>query len=304
MAKPATTDPQFPIYIPSKGRAKSRLTVKALERMGVPFHVVVEQSQLDDYAQVIDRSKLLVLDPAYQRDYDTFDALGDSKSKGPGPARNFIWDHAISRGYAWHWVMDDNIRRFYRLNRNLKVECFDGTPFRVMEDFVLRYQNIGMAGPCYAMFVIRKRPVPPFITGTRIYSCNLIRNDVPFRWRGRYNEDTDLSLRMLKAGWVTVQFNAFLQSKVGTQTVRGGNTAEFYEREGTVPKSVMLAAMHPDVTRLMHRFGRDHHIVDYRQFKQLKLLRKPDVEIKSGVDDYGMRLKRRTVSGAFLTVDE
>ena len=127
MAKPATTDPQFPIYIPSKGRAKSRLTVKALERMGVPFHVVVEQSQLDDYAQVIDRSKLLVLDPAYQRDYDTFDALGDSKSKGPGPARNFIWDHAISRGYAWHWVMDDNIRRFYRLNRNLKVECFDGT---------------------------------------------------------------------------------------------------------------------------------------------------------------------------------
>jgi len=44
----------------------------------------------------------------------------------------------------------------------------------------------------------------------------LIRNDVPYRWRGRYNEDTDLSLRMLKDRWCTIQFNAFLQGKAAT----------------------------------------------------------------------------------------
>ena len=105
-----------------------------------------------------------------------------------------------------------------------------------------------MSGPNYFMFASRKTAVPPFVTNTRIYSCNLIRNDVPFRWRGRYNEDTDLSLRMLKAGWCTIQFNAFLQFKMSTQTVKGGNTADFYAVEGTGAKSAMIVALHPDVS--------------------------------------------------------
>jgi hypothetical protein len=101
---------------------------------------------------------------------------------------------------------------------------------------------------------------------TRIYSCNLIRNDVPFRWRGRYNEDTDLSLRLLKAGYCTVQFNAFLQGKLNTQSVKGGCNTDFYSREGTQPKSDMQVRLHPDVSRITFRFGRYHHFVDYRRF--------------------------------------
>lgn len=285
-------DPQFPLYIPSKGRADSRLTVKALESMGVQYRVVIESQEWNAYAAVIDPKRLLVLDPAYQRDYDTFDDLGDTKSKGPGPARNFIWDHAIAEGHAWHWVMDDNICWFGRFNRNLKVPVSDGTVFRCMEDFALRYVNVAMVGPQYEMFVPRKVPVPPFVTNTRIYSCNLIRNDVPFRWRGRYNEDTDLSLRMLKAGWCTIQFNAFLQKKMTTQKLKGGNTDAFYAIEGTLPKSEMQVKMHPDVSRLVWRFGRWHHHVDYTPFKRTKLIRRKDIDIQNGTDDYGMTLKR------------
>ena len=59
-------NPSFPIFIPSKGRADSRLTVKALEMMGVPFRVVIEEQQWDQYAAVIDKNKLLVLDKKYQ----------------------------------------------------------------------------------------------------------------------------------------------------------------------------------------------------------------------------------------------
>jgi hypothetical protein len=133
---------------------------------------------------------------------------------------------------------------------------------------------------------------PPFILNTRIYSCNLIRNDAPFRWRGRYNEDTDLSLRMLKAGWCTVQFNAFLQWKKWTQQLKGGNTAEFYAREGTLAKSQMQVAMHPDVSRLVWKFGRWHHHVDYRRFRKNTLRRRPDAVIPSGVNNYGLTLTR------------
>ena len=284
-----THHPQFPIYIVSKGRWDTRFTSKTLEKINVPYRIVVEEQEADRYRAVIEPSKVLVLDKAYQRDYDTFDSLGDTKGKGPGAARNFVWDHSVAEGHAWHWVMDDNIRYFYRLNRNLYAEVLDGTIFRCMEDFVLRYVNIAMAGPQYFMFAPRKFSMPPVGFNTRIYSCNLIRNDTGFRWRGRYNEDTDLSLRMLKAGWCTVQFNAFLQHKEVTQKIKGGNTAEFYAKEGTLPKSQMLVAMHPDVAELVLKWGRAHHYVDYKPFKANRLIKKDDAEVVRDTDDYGMR---------------
>jgi hypothetical protein len=286
-------NPQFPLYIVSKGRADSRLTSKALELMNVPYYIVVEDQEYADYSAVIDPKKILILDPQYKRDYDCFDSHGLTKSTGPGPARNFAWDHSIQCGYDWHWVMDDNIREFLRLTNNLKIRLLDGTGFRAMEDFSLRYSNVGMSGPNYRSFASQNSVIPPFVVNTRIYSCNLIRNAVPYRWRGRYNEDTDLSLRMLKDNWATVQFNAFLQDKLRTQVLGGGNTAEFYANEGTTAKSEMQVAMHPDVSKLTWKFGRVHHEVDYRPFKSIPLKFKDDYSQVRGINDYGLVLKTR-----------
>lgn len=282
--------PRYPVYIPSKGRWESRITMRHLDAMRVPYFVIVEEQEFGAYASVIDRSRLLVLPPRYQAEYETCDDLGDTKSRGPGPARNFAWDHAVSIGASWHWVCDDNIAGWFRLNRNMKIPVADGTSFRCMEDFTLRYRNIAMAGPNYFKFASRKSKMAPFAMNTRLYSCILIRNDIPFRWRCRYNEDTDLSLRVLKSGLCTVQFNAFLQDKTTTQRVAGGNTAEFYQHEGTLPKSRMLVEMHPDVTKVVWRFGRWHHHVDYSRFKANKPILRPDAVIPAGTDNYGMRL--------------
>jgi hypothetical protein len=246
-------NPQFPIYIPSKGRCESRVTMRFFDAIGVPYSVVVEELEYSSYAAVIDRSKLLVLDERYKRDYRLLIELAPDQSTGSGPARNFAWDHAIASGSGWHWVIDDNIRGFYRLNENLRLRVGDGTLFKCMEDFVLRYKNIALAGPKYRFFIAPLHKYPPFITNTRIYSCILIRNNLPFRWRGRYNEDTILALDVLKAGWCTVQFNAFLQDKMATQTLRGGNTDAFYAEEGTLPKTRMLVKAHPDVARLTRK---------------------------------------------------
>lgn len=286
--------PKFPLYIPSKGRADSRLTSKALTLMGVPHFIVVEPHEVDLYRKACAGSLAAVveLDLGYKARYELCDDLGLTKSTGPGPARNFIWDLSIASGHPWHWVMDDNIQAFYRFNRNAKIKCADGACFAAMEDFCLRYRNVAMAGPNYEMFAPSKSVQPPVAFNTRIYSCNLIRNDVPFRWRGRYNEDTILSLDMLKAGWCTVQFNAFLQKKRWTQEKKGGNTAEFYSKEGTLPKSKMQVAVHPDVSKLVWKFGRAHHHVDYSPFKTNRLVLRDGVERPSGVDDYSMTLRR------------
>ena len=286
-----------PIYIVSRSRWQfdRRLTTRVLDEMHVPYRVVAEADEADQYAQAVGRERVLVLDPDYQRTYETCDDLGASKSIGSGPARNFAWDHARAAGADWHWVVDDNIRGFYRLCRNLKVPLLDRTLFRVMETFCDRYANVAVAGPNYEFFAKHRQLLPPFVMNTRIYSCCLIRNDLPFRWRGRFNEDTILSLDVLKEGWCTVQFNAFLQHKLRTQSMPGGNT-ETYIREGTLEKSRLLARVHPDVARVVWKFGRWHHQVDYRPFRQNRLIRRADVEIPSGVDNFGLRLVSRAAA--------
>lgn len=298
-------NPQFPVYLPTKGRHEYMVTSKALTALNVPHFLVVEPQQCDDYRAAVARMNLsatvLELDLGFKDRYEVCDNLGLTKSTGPGPARNFAWEHSRRAGAEWHWVMDDNIKWFYRLNRNLKVPVGDGTIFRVMEDFCARYSNVAMAGPNYFMFASRKSRMPPFVANTRIYSCNLIRNDVGFRWRGRYNEDTILSLDMLKAGWCTVLFNAFLQEKMETQKLPGGNTDDFYLAEGTkgnakysdkgtIAKSQMLVDVHPDVSSIAYRFKRWHHHVDYAPFKKNKLIVRPGVEIQTEPNDYGMQL--------------
>jgi hypothetical protein len=285
------------------------LTSKALTEMGLKHFIVIEPQQMDDYIKAIKHWNLLAtpleLDLSYKEKYELCDNLGLTKSTGPGPARNFAWDHSIDKGYDWHWVMDDNIKKFERLNNNKRFFVKSGAIFRAMEDFVLRYKNVAMAGPNYHMFCIPKAKHPPFMINTRIYSCNFIRNSLFNRWRGRYNEDTILSIDLLKKGWCTIQFYAFLQDKAPTQTVKGGNTEEFYHKEGvlekgqkyafggTDAKSLMLVNVHPDVAELKWKFGRLHHLVNYKVFKKNKLILRDDIRINKEINNYGMKLNGR-----------
>jgi hypothetical protein len=272
-------DLQFPIYIPSKSRAEIATTPRFLDSIGVPYRLVIEEQQFAEYNKFFPAEKLIILDPIYKKTFDPLMELQEGQSTGSGPARNFLWEHSIAEGHEFHWTMDDNIQLFARLHKNQRIPVGDGTIFAAMEEFVLRYENIAMAGPQYWMFAPSRAKLPPFVVGTRIYSCNLIRNDLPYRWRGRYNEDTILSLDILKSNhWQTVLFNAFLQYKITTQKMAGGNTEAFYAEEGTLPKSQMLVDAHPDVSKVSWKFNRWHHHVNYEKFKDIPLIKKANYE--------------------------
>ena len=279
-------NPDYPVYIISKGRWEKRLTSKALELMSMPYRIVIEPQEYEQYSAVIDPKKILVL---------PFSNLG----QGSIPARNWVWEHSISEGAARHWILDDNIENFKRFNRNKRIKVGDGAIFKAAEDFADRYINVALAGMQYNLFAVTQVTIgitKPFLLNTRIYSCILIKNDLPYRWRGRYNEDTDLSLRALKDGWCTVLFYAFLADKVTTMTMKGGNTDELYKlkdgRDGRLLMAQSLQRQHPDVVKITRKWGRWQHQVDYRPFKGNKLIRKPGVVIPEGVNNYGMVLKK------------
>lgn len=272
--------PKYPIYIPSKGRWELRPTIKALESMNVPYRVVVEPQEYNQYATVIAQKNILTL---------PFSELG----QGSIPARNWIWEHAIGEGHQRHWIIDDNIRQFYRLNRNHRNPVKTDATFVAAEEFVDRYENIALAGFQYNGFAVDKQKHPPLIFNTRVYSCILIKNNLPYRWRGRYNEDTDLSLRALKDGWCTALFVAFLADKKATMTMKGGNTDELYQGDGRLLMAQSLQEQHPDVTKIVWKWGRWQHQVDYRPFKANKLIKRTDIEIPTEPNEYGMKLVRR-----------
>lgn len=275
-------NPSYPIYIISKSRWESRLTSKALEKMKVPYSIVVEPQEYDDYAKVIDPTKILVL---------PFSNLG----QGSIPARNWVWEHSIIQGVERHWILDDNIRWFGRLHKNKKIKVASGVCFKVVEDFTNRYENIALAGLQYEAFTPANRKRLPFILNTRIYSCILVKNDIPYRWRGRYNEDTDLSLRVLKDGWCTFLIQAFICKKMATMKMKGGNTDELYQDDGRLQMATSLQKQHPDVVEVVRKWGRWQHQVDYSRFRRNRLVKKEGVIIPMGIDNYGMRLVQRQI---------
>lgn len=270
-------NPNYSVYIISKGRWDTRLTSRALEKMRVPYHIVVEPQEYDNYASVINPEKIYVL---------PFSNLG----QGSIPARNWVWEHSLASGATRHWILDDNIAAFGRINRNLLVHVSSGTIFKCAEDFVDRYTNIALASFNYDFFAKTRTKLPPYVLNTRTYSCILIKNDLPYRWRGRYNEDTDLCLRALKDGWCTIQFNAFIQEKATTMTMKGGNTDELYINDGRLKMAQALQEQHHDVVKIGQRFGRWQHVVNYKPFKKNKLLKKEGLIIPNQVNNYGMKL--------------
>ena len=278
-------NPKYPIFIPTKGRWESRLTMKELDRIDVPYKAFVEPQEFDHYAAVIDSRNLIVLPHSNQ---------------GLVVTRNYIWDYALSLNTPRFWTMDDNIKGIYRWNRGLRVPVGSGTILRVMEDFVERYENVPIAGMHYRFFNPARSKRPPFYLNTRVYSNMLIETnyrdarDKPYRNEGFYNDDTDLCLRVLKDGNCTILFNAFLIEKAVTMTVKGGMTPH-YQGDGRYKMADELRRKHPDVVKITRKWGRWQHHVDYRPFKGNRLIKKPGIEIPEGVNNYGMKLVKATV---------
>ena len=216
--------PKYPIYVITKGRWEKTLTIDTLEDMGVDFYICVEPDEYDNYAKKVDVKKIIKLPENFSE-----------RKQGSIPVRNFVWEHSVQHGHKKHWVIDDNILGFFRWNHNLKKRVRDGVFFRIMEDFSDRYENLGLVGCQYASFVPASEPGrSQFIKNTRVYSCILINSELldsrlDERWRGTYNEDTDLSLRVLSTGDLcTVNFNTLLSGKQTTGTMKGGNTSTIY----------------------------------------------------------------------------
>jgi hypothetical protein len=270
--------PRYPIYIPSKGRFENCLTAKWFDEENIDFRLVVEEPEHAAYASRFGEGRVLVL---------------PFQNQGLIAARNWIRDHSQQAGFERHWQFDDNIREMWRVWRNRRIMCAAAPGIVALEDFVDRYENVGVAGFNYESYPIET--MKPFQVNCHVYSATLFLNALPYRWRALYNDDTDMCLQVLSGGWCTVLFNAFLVKKMRTMTVKGGNTADLYQGDGRLKMARSLERQWPGVVTTRRRFGRPQHVVKNAWMKfdtPLKL--KPGVDLSAmKSNEYGLKLKQR-----------
>lgn len=273
--------PKYPVFIPSKGRAHCMLTPKTFDASGVPYTVVVEPSQVESYTAHGYGDKLLVL---------------PENGQGLVYSRNWIKDYSRGQGHERHWQFDDDIYHFRRLYRGNKLPVTAAIALAVAEEFVDRYENIALASFNSKFFVparygVGAKSFPPFYLNARCYTCFLVLNSLPNRWRRRYNEDTDMSLQVLADGWCTVLFNAFLMHTPETMSQKGGQTG-IYVDDGRLRMARQLESMWPGTVTVGRRHGRPQHRIqdDWRKF-DTPLRKKPGVVVPDGANEFGMKMR-------------
>jgi TET-Associated Glycosyltransferase len=271
--------PHYPVFVPSKGRADvtARMTASILLSDGVPFRLVVEPQEADAYRRRFPDADLLVT---------------PHRDEGLTVTRNFIRDVAIEEGADRHWQIDDNVLYFRRRYRRERFPVNAGIALRVCEAFTDRYANIGLSGLNYVAFAPNNRDMPPFWLNCHVYSISLVNNRMPYRWRLRWNDDTDLCLQVLSGGLCTVALNIFVAQKAVTMKIGGGNTPE-YLGDGRARMARMLERQWPRVVTVDRRFGHAQHYVKnaWKGFRQ-PLIRRTDIDWDNlpPIDEMGMRL--------------
>lgn len=253
--------PKYPVYIVSKGRAYKPLTAKVFENAGIDYFIVVEPQEKAEYIEALSEKRVLVL---------PFSNLG----LGSFPARNFCWEHSISQGHEKHWIFDDNIVGWRKWVNGKRVMFGKDSSlveaFIYVEEFSDR-KHIDICGFEEPNFVTNP-PKKPFKINCHVYSAILINNRLKYRWRLKYNEDVDLCLQVLHGGGSTASCIYFMADKISTSVkMRGGNQDELYKSNDPskkLLKATMLAKVWPQYAKVIWRFGRYHHFVNWNVFKK------------------------------------
>ena len=259
---------RHPVYIVSKGRWEKPLTANMFKKNDIDFQILVEPQEYENYCEALGEEYVTKL---------PFSNLGI----GSYPARNYAWEDSIKKGYKRHWVFDDNIRAFRRSHKGNRIICNGNKAIKVLEDFTDRYENIGITGFNYSTFVTSSTS-KPFYINTHAYSAMLMKNNMPYRWRLKYNEDVDLCLQVLHNGLCTILFNAFVVDKTSTTAkMKGGNQDELYKGnafEKKVLKARSLEEIWPQYAETKMVWNRPHHFVSWRKHFKHGLVRRKDID--------------------------
>lgn len=209
--------PQFPIGIVSFGRAnKFGFTHKLLTGMKIKHYLFVENQQEEQYREW------------YNPKYCTL-VVADNFSElkmGSTPMRNYIMNY-FDEDYVW--MLDDNIKKYYYFNRGKKSPISSPIIFKMIENYVLGCDNVGIASHNFNPFVAQGAERKCIIANGKCYSSMLLNTRINLRFAHRHQEDNFISIDCICKGYNTLCFNSILYDKNTSGEDKGGNHDGIYK---------------------------------------------------------------------------
>ena len=232
---------KYPIYIPSKARSEIKLTTKCLTDVDIPFYVVVEPQDAEDYHKEYSENQIVVM---------------EKNNQGIGYVRNACKKHSISIGADYHWQIDDNIKDFRIRENNKNVVKNTRNVLSAAENYISHFDNIGAASLSHTIFAFARNT--HISINRQAYSCMLINNKLDIWYRNDCIEDTDYSMQVLTEGYCTILFNKLLMGKAATGQYKGGNTDTVHAGDGRLIRSRKLQEYWPGAFKVVKKKERWH----------------------------------------------
>ena len=258
------------VYIISKGRPQCR-TACTLEKMGYPGQWFIvcgnNDETLPEYRERWG-GHVLVFDWHDEiTRTDTLDNFGfEGMASGACPVRNATARISRGRGELRHWQLDDDYTSFRHVNAELtkNVRFESGREFQI---WLLAFAEFGYRAS------LRNIGFPPASEaypdhgktfGSRVFNAhNLPSEEGLFEpWVSRMNDDTINAINVYRHGGREMSLRCMNMLMPPTQSEKGG-LSDIYKLEGTVRKSAYPVLVAPVAAKLVVRFGRYHHRIDW-----------------------------------------
>ena len=269
------------IYIISLGRYEYLDTAKSLEKMKQKFFIVVEPFEFELYKTRMEGWK-----------YGTVLSCGTDfhiLKEGSKHVRNWIHHRNISNRSTHYWLLDDNMKGWFRHHRNQYCKVLDGSCFYYVENMQKHFKNVGICGHSY------KSDVPAIDKGrshlnvnSKVYSsflidvklCKKLEDGSMNMWRGKYNEDIILCIDSLKLGLSTFTTTQYLVNKMTTGKRKGGNQLDLYKTKGNKNwdsklktdylMETFIDLFKKDLIQYSDRRGKKyHHYVNWKELERI-----------------------------------
>ena len=202
------------VYILSKGRADCGFTHLTLQKDNIPYKIMVEPQDYDDYIKYHDPNTIVKM---------------DKNNGGIEYVRNYIKEYSKNRNEKWHWQMDDDIQKFKIRINDKNIETKGLNNLSIVEKTTKLFNNVAISGLASSAFAFSKKV--PVKVNQLAYSCVLANNDVDIKWSIGGCEDWHYTLNVLEDNWCTISFSHILFDAPGTAVQKGGSMVHWESKE-------------------------------------------------------------------------
>ena len=213
--------PKYPIGIVSYSRCNQfGRTHKTLTDMKVQHYLFVEPDQHEEYYKWYDPEycKLIMGSENYH-----------TQQMGSTPMRNYILDYFKDKGFSKCWLLDDNIKRYNRLQHGTKNPINSSVVFTHVENYIDQYNNVGIASHNFNPEIRENDCRTCLVKNGKQFSSLLIPLDNDIRFRYKYNEDHLISIEYINKGFCNLCFNSVCYDKNTSGSDKGGNAQSIYK---------------------------------------------------------------------------